>query len=147
MAEELALEQRFDDGGTIDGDELLLASRPETMERLRDEFLAGAGFSSDEHRPRIRREATHRVEELLHARASADQSVEFELAGDVGVDAEQCFASLDALAHRDQQLAQSIDVERLRDVVERARLDRFDGRIHRRGVRSSESPATADPRP
>ena len=134
VAEELALEQRFDDRGAVHRDETSILARPKTMERFRDQFLAGAGFSGDEHRARVRREAADRVEELLHAGAAPDEAVELELASDVGVDTQQCLAALEALAHRDQQLAQAIDVERLRDVVERTRLDGFDGGVDRSRV-------------
>jgi hypothetical protein len=59
VTEELAFEKRFHHGGTIYRDEFLFASRPKTMEGLRDQFFAGAGFSSHQDRPRIRRKATH----------------------------------------------------------------------------------------
>ena len=132
VAKQFALEQRFDNRRAIDGDESALAPRPETMERLGDQLLARAGFSGDQHRSRVRRETPHRIEQLLHARTSTDQAIELELPRDVGVDAQQRLASLDALADGDQQLAETFEIEGLCDVVECAGLDRLDRRIHAR---------------
>ena len=134
VAEQLALEQRLDDGGTVHRDQAPILARAEAMQRLGDQFLAGAGFAGDQHRARVRREPAHRVEQLLHAGAATDEAVELELARDVRVDAQQRLAALEALAHRDQQLAQPIEIERLRDVVERTGFDRFDGGVDRSRV-------------
>src|SRR6185295_3274280 len=43
VPEQLALEQRFDDGGAVDGDEALAAARAQLVNRVRDALLPGAG--------------------------------------------------------------------------------------------------------
>ena len=45
----------------------------------------------------------------------------------LGVDAQQCLAALDALADRGQQISQPVRIDRLLDVVERAGFDGFHG--------------------
>ena len=55
VAEQLALEEGFDDGGAIHRDEPLRAPRTEPMQRPGDQLLAGARFARHQHRPYVRR--------------------------------------------------------------------------------------------
>jgi hypothetical protein len=48
------------------------------MERPRDSFLADAGFSLDERRPRVRGDAPDEAEEILHHGAAADHAAQLE---------------------------------------------------------------------
>ena len=49
VAKKLALGQRVGNGGTIQGDERLTAAAALIMNRLGDDFLAGAVLAADEH--------------------------------------------------------------------------------------------------
>ena len=46
VAEQLAFQQFGRDRGGIEGDERLARARRFAMQRMRDQFLAGAGFAS-----------------------------------------------------------------------------------------------------
>ncbi len=132
VAEELALEQRLDHRGAVHRDQPAIFPRAEPVQRLRDELLARAGLAGDERRAQVRRHAPDRVEQFLHRRSAADHAVELELLGDVGIETQKRLSALDALAHGDEDVAQPLGFERLREVIERPVLDGRDRRVHAR---------------
>ena len=50
VAEQFALQQPRGDGRAVELDEGALAARAQVVKRTGDEFLAGAGFATNEHR-------------------------------------------------------------------------------------------------
>src|SRR5205085_1446141 len=62
-----------------------------------------------------------------------DHAVELKPARHICVGPEQCLAAADAHAHGRQHVAQAIEIERFRNVVERAEPHRFDGGVDRGG--------------
>ena len=129
VAEQLAFKQRLDHRRTIHRHESPIGAGAERVQRVRDQLLAGPRFTRDQQRAHVRREAPDRVEQLLHGRAASDHAAEGERLGDLGVDLQQPLPALDALADARQQPAETCEIERLADVVERAQLHRLDGGV------------------
>ena len=73
VAEELGLEKLGGNGGRVQGDERLRLARRVLVQRARDELLAGAGFTRDEHRDARARQATDGAEHLLHRWRATEQ--------------------------------------------------------------------------
>src|SRR6185295_19640284 len=76
VAEDLALEQRLGNRGAVDRDERKAGARAELMDGLRDQFLAGARLTRDEHRCAGRRRLLDDLVDLPHLRAVADDRAE-----------------------------------------------------------------------
>ncbi len=74
MAEQLALHQRTDQRSRIHGKKLLVRQRRDGMDRPRDEFLADAALSGDEHGRRIVVQFSNGSQDALDPRGTADQS-------------------------------------------------------------------------
>ena len=58
--------------------------------------------------------------------------MKFDAPGDVSVRFQETLPAVDALTNRRQQIAQALEIKRLRNVIERAGLDRLDRRLDRR---------------
>ena len=90
VAEQLAFEQRLGDRRAVDGDERLIAAAAEVVDRLADDFLAGAVFAEDQHRQVGVGDAANRRAQRLDRRAVADQLHAFgRLVDDLPVRVEQ----------------------------------------------------------
>ena len=72
VAKELAFEEVFGDGTAIEGDHLVLAARAVLMDRLGDEFLAGAAFARDKHRRVSACDPPNQFEHILEGPRHAD---------------------------------------------------------------------------
>ena len=72
VPEELGLEQLARDRGGIEGDERTVGSGAVSMQRPRDQLLAGARLPGDEHREVRSAEPPDRAEHLLHRGRRAD---------------------------------------------------------------------------
>src|SRR5712691_11245045 len=59
VAEQLALEQGFDDGRAVHGHETGVRAPGERVKRAGDELLARPGFAGDEHRADVRRQPAY----------------------------------------------------------------------------------------
>src|SRR4029077_19138588 len=75
MSEELALEQPFVEGGTVDRHEETLAARPGRVDRPRDQLLPGTGLPLDQRRRARRCDAGDEIEHAADAGALADDLV------------------------------------------------------------------------
>ena len=73
VAEELALQQAFGDGGAVQGDELPFRAVAALVNRPGHEFLSGTRLTGDQNGHAGSREATDGPENLLHARRLADE--------------------------------------------------------------------------
>ena len=127
MAEQLALQQRFPRGSQIDSDERSATAVTEIMQGSRNEFLASTAFSLNEHGRVGVGNLANLLEENLHCVAVADD------AGDLARVCQAVFEvpvlNLQAVmieCPRDL-LANQIQVDWLRDKVERAAAHRFNG--------------------
>ena len=79
VAEQLRLEQRLGHRAAVDRHERPVraqAARALAVNRLRHQFLAGAGFALDQHRRRRARVQHHRLAQLLHRGRFAAQVVQ-----------------------------------------------------------------------
>ena len=101
------------------------------MNRARDAFLARAGLSGDERGAGVGRNAPDQSEQLLHDGAPADHPAQLEPMCGLVFGGEQRSAPLGVFARLGEQLSKSIDIERLRKVVERAEFDRVDRAVDR----------------
>ena len=131
MAEQLALEQRLDDRGAVDGDEAAIAARTGAMQRARDQLLAGAGLAGDQRGAHVRRQPADQREQILHQRPAADHAAELQPLGQVALHRQHAAPALDLVAHGREHLLQPREVERLAQVVHRAELDRLDRGVDR----------------
>ena len=80
----------------------------------------------------MRRQAPDRVEELLHGRTPSHHPVEFEAACQLAVGRQEALPSVDTVSNGVEQLPKALEIERFAQIVERAELDGFDARVHRR---------------
>ena len=129
VAEQLALEQRLDDGRAVDRDEATVAARPQLVQGARDELLARAGFSGNQRRLEVRRQPPDQAEQLLHRRSAPDHRTELQLAGDVALDGGHAVPPPVLVTNALEQVLEAAEVERLRQIVPGAQLDGFDGRV------------------
>ena len=134
VSEELRLDELLGYRRHVEGDERPVGSGGVAVEGVRDQLLAGAGLSGDEHRDRGSREASYRAEHLLHRGGLAH-----DLLGDV--DAAAAFLAPAALLPplEDKALGllheadRLVDVEGLRQVLECSALVGVD-RVREVGV-------------
>ena len=138
VTEQLALEQRFDDRGTVHRDEPLHAPWTEVVQRLGDQLLARPGLAGDQHRAHVRRKPAQRIEQLLHPRASADHPLALEVHRDVRLDGEEALPPAHAVDDARQEAFQPIEVERLLEIIQRAELHGLDGAVDRRLARHQD---------
>src|SRR5581483_5059315 len=75
MAEQLALQQTFRNGGAVNGDESFRGSGAPAMNHTRGHFLSSATFSCKEHRGLATGDARQKVIHLLHSRRISDQVI------------------------------------------------------------------------
>ena len=124
MAEQLGLDQLARDRGHVERHERRAAARPEIVDRLGDQLLAGARFARDQHGEVVGDHAGDDAIDFLHRRRAADQrgAAAQLLLGQRGGGVA---AAGDGAAHR---LAEHVEVERLGEIVEGADF----GGAHRR---------------
>ena len=124
VAEQLGLEQVLRDRRGVDRDERPGRARAVPVQRARDELLAGARLAGDEHRRVRLRQPADRAEHLLHRRRLAQHLRRLApIAAATGAG-----AGASAIARR-ISATRVVDVERLRQVLERAALERRDGAV------------------
>ena len=78
------------------------------------------------------REPADEHEELLHHWSAADHAAEFRVHRDLLLRFQQPAPARPVVAHRREQMVQPREIERLRQVVDGAQLDGFDGAVDRR---------------
>ena len=93
MAEQLALEQRLNDGRTVHRHEALRAAWSELVQRARDELLTRARIAADQRGADMRREPPNQPEHVLHGRPAPDHPAELEALREVALE-RQHFAPL-----------------------------------------------------
>ena len=129
MAEQLALEQRLDDGRTVHDDKGPRAAAPCPVDGPGCQLLPGAGLSRDERSPDERRQPRDGADEVTHRGASSHHP---QRVGGVS----RINGLVSALSDRGVDLAKQLinppGVERLAQIVHRANLDRFDGGLDAR---------------
>src|SRR5262245_61289850 len=76
MAEQFGLEEVFREGAAVDGDEGGELAEAVEVQRLGDEFLAGAALAEDQNRAVGIRDALDHAEDGLHFRGAADDLTE-----------------------------------------------------------------------
>src|SRR5690606_40269797 len=79
VAEELRLQQRFTEGRAVDLDEGLVPTPGKIVQARRDEFLARAAFTDDQHRLVERRQARDLFLGLQEAGRFAEHAVLFRV--------------------------------------------------------------------
>jgi hypothetical protein len=73
VAEQLAFQERFGQGGAVDLDERSVGARALFVQHARDELFAGSALASYERRRPRRGHAAYQIAHLLHLRRGADQ--------------------------------------------------------------------------
>ena len=127
VAEQLGFEQRFGDGGAVDGDERAVVARAERVKRAREQLLAGAALPFEQHRRVGGGGAVQRDRHLLELRVVADDLRRAAALGQL-FPQDQVFRGQPALRERalDHQ-QEMVGIDRLRQEVEGAFLHRGDG--------------------
>jgi hypothetical protein len=126
VPEDLALEQRFGNGGAVDRDKWRRRTGTELMDRLRDELLARTRFAPNQHRRRGRRRLLDDLIHLAHLRAAANHAPEAAMFAQLfaqGFDFAERILPLDDLV---EQNLEPLRLDRLGQVVVGAFLDRLD---------------------
>src|ERR1051325_7274744 len=131
VAEEFGFEQRFGQRGAIDRHELAELGLAVEVQRARNEFLARAAFSEDEHGAVGVRDAFDHLENGLDFRRGADELVEVVLRAKLLAEEDIFAQGLPVVERSLDGQAQLIQLEWLLQVVERALLHRLDGRLDR----------------
>ncbi|ABA47527.1 hypothetical protein BURPS1710b_2767 [Burkholderia pseudomallei 1710b] len=119
VAEQLGFEQILRDRRRVQRDERAVRAWAVPVQRARDELLAGARFARDQHRRGRMRQPADRAEHVLHRGRLAEHL------GRLGELVVVGHAAAQALFDRaPDQLDRLVDVERLREIFERAALKR-----------------------
>ncbi len=129
VPEDLALEQRLGNRRAVDRDERKRRARTELVDRLRDQFLAGARLARDEHRRAGRRRLLDHLVDLPHLGAVADHRPERAVFAQLTPQRLHFAKRLLPLDNLVEQNLQALNVDRLGQVVVRAFLHRLDGRL------------------
>src|SRR5205814_4982205 len=79
MPEEFRFDQRWSDRGTVYRDEGMIFARTGRMYRARDQFLAGAAFSQDQHGIISRADFFNHAVDAAHFFRCADEASENHL--------------------------------------------------------------------
>ena len=123
VTEQLRLEQVGGERRGVERDERLGRARTVPMQRPRHELLARAGLAGDQHGHARTRQSPDRAEDLLHRRRVAEHlrdAARFARGG---------LRAMNLRRGAAHQLDRLVDVERLRQVFERAALVRRDGAV------------------
>ena len=139
MPEEFGLEQGFGQRPAVHGVEALVGARAVVMNRLRHQFFPGPTFPANQHRgARVRHHGDFLVD-FEHLRAVAHQAGKLHLAAQLPLQV-AVLANQFAVPQRPLNLQHDfVDFERLGDIVEGARLHRFNGRLHRSEGRDQDN--------
>ena len=122
MAEELGLEERLRQGGARHLHHRARAAVGVVVERLRDQLLAGAALAGHEN-GRIRlRDLADRLVDLLHRRGVAHDALGLDERADLVAKDLHLAGEIAVLDHAFHGVTDLVELERLRDVVERAKL-------------------------
>ena len=123
VAEQFAFEQRFWNGGAVDGDEGRIGAVAVLEDGASDEFFAGAGFAADQDVEWFGGDAADVFVDVLHGRTLADE----------GIASGSRFAEGDRFGHEaiavggfGDEGEHFRDVEGLEDVIIGAEFGRFD---------------------
>ncbi len=111
----------------MDGDERGVLAWAEGVERLRDQFLAGAAFALDQDRGAARRDLPDAVVDLDHGRRVADEIFQSELLVELLAQLPVLGLDLARMERTHEDRLQLLEVERLGDVIVRAALHRLHG--------------------
>src|SRR5688572_6128490 len=125
MTEDLALEQRFRNGGAVDRDERLRGPWAQLMDGLRHQFLAGARLAPDEDGGRGRRRLLDDLVDLPHAGTRADHAAEGAVLAQLLPQDSDLAAGLLPFHNLVEQDLQALRLDRLGQVVVGALLDRL----------------------
>ena len=116
VAEQLAFHELGGNRAAVHRHELPIAACAGVVDQVRDQLLARARLAVDVHRRLAARDALDHLAQLLHGARAAEELDLRQLQG--------AFSGAAELERRRDQLAQRRHVERLRDEIEGAELER-----------------------
>ncbi len=129
VAEQFAFQNVLAERCAVERYERLVLARTVLMDRLGDEFLAGAGRALNQHAGVGRRDPLEPVDDVVHLRAVADHAFEAESLVEPAIQFGGSAArSRSAVGGSLGDGAQLVQIERLEQVVERPLLHRRHGR-------------------
>jgi hypothetical protein len=134
VAEQLALQQRLGDGGTVEGQERRPGPRAVLVDGARHQLLARAALAGDEHRESLVGDSADGFVHLLHVRTGADDSfARLILVRRRPHNHGRLAHQADDLQRLAEHAVQFMQVERFEQVIVRPLPHRLDGRIGRPG--------------
>jgi hypothetical protein len=148
VAEELRLQHGLRQRRAVELDEGLVGARRVLVDGRRDQLLARAGLTMDEHGGLALGHLRHGLEEALHGRVVADQVARVQALPQLLAQARGVPPQARVLHGARHQHRHRLHVERLGEVVLGAQANGGDGRVHRaerghdeeRGVRGLGAP-------
>src|SRR5687767_537939 len=103
-----------------------MASRPEIVQRSRDELFPRSRLATHKRNTDVRREATNQRERLLHDGAASDHPAQLEIMRNRAFHRRKAATPLHLVADRRQDLLKPRQLERFSNVVTGTELDRLD---------------------
>ena len=122
VPEQFGLDQLARDRRHVDRNERCPPARPHVVDRARDQFLAGPALAEDHHRQRRRHDTRDRAVDFLHRRRAPDQWHVIARRRRLGVRR----GNRRRGERAGDGAGQLVEIERLGQIVERARLGRAD---------------------
>jgi hypothetical protein len=132
VPEQLALDQAGRDRPAVDRQERLLVPAALLVHGLGDELLAGAGLARDGDAGLGLRDPRDQVVDALHVRRGADQGAEAPQLAQLGAQGADLLLQLSRALEVRQHHLHAREVDRLRQVVRGAALQRVDGGLDAR---------------
>ena len=138
VAEQFGFDQRGNQRGTVHRGKRLILPRPGKMNRARHQFLAGAALSQDQDRIVVLRDFLDQLVHALHAGRHAHESAKTGPALQLFAQQPVFLIGFDGMHQAIELGAQFLHVKWLRNVVGRAELGGFDGRLDRSVLRQHD---------
>ncbi len=132
VSEELAFQQGFGQGRTVDLDKRPVLPAAVLVEGVGDQLFSRAAFTGNQHRGVRRRHQGYGVEEPLHGRAFAHDICKVEAGFDTFAEEVVLLFQLPEAHGFFHQDLEFVDVEGFGQVIEGAGLEGVHGRVHRR---------------
>src|SRR5215468_7039809 len=141
VAEDFAFDERFRNGGGIDGDERSIGAFAQTMDGSRCQFLARAALAGNDRGCIARTETLNQLVYIAHGLAAADKLSESRTTLELRVESSRGLAHFDVGLRSLQDGTQLGIVHRLRDEILRALFHGLDGEIDARVCRNQDNRA------
>ncbi len=129
VAEKFAFQQRFRDGGAIDGQEWAIRPLAELVDGSGHQFLSRPALPSNQHGDILRGDQADRFVHFLHCRRTADDHVSIDMQRRGRIERDRFVGHPHDLDSPLDRLFDLRDLQRFGQVIQRAALHGFDGHV------------------